>query len=93
MGQISPDPHCPGFSFSRRPAQMSCEQGHDVCVIEARSDLVGQAGPAHAATTRISSADGPLVFQCAEMEAGRGDVYMQCVGDMLHIDRFTRCAK
>ena len=93
MGQIGPDPQCPGFSFSRCPAQMSREQGHDVCVVETRSDLVGQAGPAHAATTRNSSADDALVFQSAEMEAGRGDVYLQCVGDMLHIDRTTRCAK
>ena len=93
MGQIGPDPHCPGFSFSRCPAQMSRKQGHDFCVVETRSDLVGQAGPAHAATTKISSADDPLVFQSAEMEAGRGDVYLQCVGDMLHLDRITRCAK
>lgn len=76
MGQIGPDPQCPGFSFFRCPAQVGREQGHDVCVVETRSDLVGHSGPAHAATTGISPADDALMFQSAEMEARRGDVYL-----------------
>jgi hypothetical protein len=72
---------------------MGCEQSDDVRVVKTRSDLAGQARPAHPAVMGTSLADEALTFESAEVEAGRRDVYLESVGDMLHIDRTACCTK
>lgn len=85
--EIRPDPQGPLFPFLDRAAEVTCEQRHDVGVVEPRRDLVRQARPAHSPLVAGTTAsDHTLLLQRPQVEPCGGDVDLQGVGDLLGVD-------